>query len=140
MQRDQVTGTRQLPVFSGMHVNSVSGALVAAAFKVHSALGPGLLESVYRACLACQLRKDGPGVETERILPVVYDGVRLDVGHRIDMLVEDVVVVEVKAVSRVVPLHEAQLLSCLKLSGRHVGLILNFHVPLLRDGIRRMVN
>lgn len=123
-----------------MQPNDISGAVVAAAFKVHSALGPGLLESVYRTCLAYQLRKDGFAVETEKRIPILYDGVRIGKGHRIDLLVEDVVIVEVKAVRRIIPLFEAQLLSYLKLSGRHVGLLLNFHVPLIRDGIKRMVN
>jgi GxxExxY protein len=123
-----------------MEINEVSGAVVRAAMKVHSALGPGFLESVYRACLAHELRKAGLAVDVEWPLPVKYDGVRLDVGHRLDLRVHELVVVEIKAVSRLVPLHEAQLLSYLKMSGLRVGLLINFNVVRLRTGIRRMVN
>lgn len=121
-------------------INDISGEVVDAAMKVHSALGPGLLESAYHACLAYELRKRGLKVLTEVDLPVMYDGIRIDVGYRIDMLVEDSVAVEIKAVSKVLPVHEAQLLSYLKLGGYHVGLLLNFHVVRLKDGIKRMVN
>ena len=123
-----------------MHVDEISGQIVDAAIKVHSALGPGLLESAYEACLAYELRKRGLRVLVQHPLPVVYDGVRLDVGYRMDMLVEDTVVVDLKAVAKVLPVHEAQLLSYLKLSDRKVGLLINFHVLHLRDGIKRMVN
>ena len=108
--------------------------------KVHSALGPGLLESAYKACLAHELRKRGLRVVSELALPIVYDGVTIDVGYRIDMLVEDAVVVEAKAVSKAPPIYEAQLLSYLKLSGHRVGLLINFHVLHLKDGIKRLVN
>ena len=123
-----------------MHVDEISGQIVDAAIRVHSALGPGLLESAYEACLAYELRKRGLRVLVQHPLPVVYDGVRLDVGYRMDMLVEDTVVVDLKAVAKVLPVHEAQLLSYLKLSDRKVGLLINFHVLHLRDGIKRMVN
>jgi GxxExxY protein len=122
------------------HVNERSGLVVDAAMKVHSALGPGLLESAYEACLAHELRKRGCRVLTQFPLPVMYDGVRIDAGYRIDMLVDDVVMVELKTVTKLLPIHDAQLLSYLKLSGRRVGLLINFHVPRLRDGIKRMVN
>ena len=103
-------------------------------------LGPGLLESAYGACLAHELRKRGFRVATQVGLPVVYDGVKLDLGYRIDLLVEDVVIVEVKCVEAIHPVHEAQLLSYLRLSGKHVGLLINFHLARLKDGIKRMVD
>ncbi len=123
-----------------MTVNDVSGAIVNAAIKVHRALGPGLLESAYEACLAHELRKDGHDVRAQAALPVQYDGVRIDVGYRLDLLVSDAVIVEVKAVDKLAPIHEAQLLTYLKLSGKHVGLLMNFNVIQLRDGIKRLVN
>lgn len=107
---------------------------------VHTALGPGLLESAYVACLAYELRSRGRTVLTEMPLPVLYRGVRIDVGYRLDLLVEDTVVVETKAVTKLQPIHDAQLLSYLRLSGHRVGLLINFHVRFLKDGIRRIVN
>ena len=103
-------------------------------------LGPGLLESAYKPCLAYELRKRGLKVQTEVELPIVYDSVRVAVGYRIDQLVEDSVIVELKAVTRVLKVHDAQLLSHLKLSGMKLGFRINFHVVRLKDGIRRMVN
>ncbi len=118
----------------------VSRAVITAAMKVHSALGPGLLESAYEACLAHELRKAGYRVECQVPLPVVYDGVRLDLGYRIDMLVEDLVVVEIKAVEAINPVHHAQIISYLKLSGKSLGLLMNFHVAHLKNGIKRFVS
>ena len=123
-----------------MSLWQVSGAVVDAAMRVHSVLGPGLLESAYAACLTHELRQRGLKVLCEVPLPVVYDGIKLDAGYRLDMLVEDAVIVELKAVEALAPIHQAQLLSYLKLSGKHVGLLINFHVVHLRDGIKRMVN
>ena len=117
-----------------------SGHVVDAAIAVHSALGPGLLESAYQACLAYELRSRGLYVLQQVPLPVIYRGVRIAVGYRIDLLVCNTVVVEVKAVAKLMPIHDAQLLSHLRLSGHRVGLLINFHVPRLRDGIRRMLN
>lgn len=117
-----------------------AGQVVDASLRVHSTLGPGLLESAYEACLAYELRERGLEVISQLPLPVTYRGVRLEVGYRIDLLVGGGVVVELKAVARLLPLHEAQLLSYLKLSGHRIGLLLNFHSAHLRDGIRRMVN
>ncbi|MDR3621433.1 MAG: GxxExxY protein [Paludisphaera borealis] len=117
----------------------ISGAVVNAAMKVHSVLGPGLLESAYEACLAYELRKLGLDVETQVPLPVVYEGVRIDAGYRIDLKVAGVILVEIKAVSAIAPIHKAQLLSYLKLSGLKVGLLLNFNVVHLRDGLTRMI-
>lgn len=123
-----------------MEINDITGNIVDSAIKVHKALGPGLLESAYEACLAHELRKRERKVLTQVGLPVIYDGVKLDVGYRLDMLVEDSVIVELKAVETILPIHEAQLLSYLKLSGLKVGLLINFHVPILTQGVKRMVN
>lgn len=123
-----------------MDVNVASGQVVDAAMKVHSVLGPGLLESAYEACLAYELRKRNIVFKAQWELPVIYDGVRIDVGYRLDLLVEDLVIVELKSVEQIVPIHKAQLLSYLKLSGRKVGLLLNFNVLHMKDGITRLVN
>ena len=120
--------------------SQVSGAIVDAAMKVHSALGPGLLESAYSVCLAHELQKAGLKVRREVPQPVIYDGIKLDVGYRLDLLVEDSIIVELKAVEELLPIHQAQLLSYLKLSGKSVGLLINFHSVHLRDGIKRLVN
>lgn len=109
-------------------INIVSGAVVDAAMRVHSALGPGLLEGAYDACLAHELRARGFRVRSQLPLQVVYSGVQIEVGYRIDLLVHDVVVVELKAVAKLLSIHDAQLLSYLKLSGYQVGLLINFHV------------
>lgn len=111
-------------------------AILGAAIAVHRALGPGLLESAYEACLAYELESRGLRVERQKVLPVFYRGVYLDCGYRIDMLIEDQVIVELKA-SALLPIHDAQLLSYLKLSGRSVGLLINFNVRMLKDGVRR---
>jgi GxxExxY protein len=123
-----------------MHFNEISGAVVDSAMKVHSALGPGLLESVYLACLAHELNQRGFRTAVQLPLPVIYEGVRLDLGFRLDILVENFVVVEIKAVDAISPVHQAQLLTYLKLSHKHLGLLINFNVVHLSDGIRRMVN
>jgi GxxExxY protein len=121
-------------------LNELSGTIVDAAIRVHSALGPGLLESAYETCLAYELRERGLLVRTQVALPVVYKAIQMDLAYRIDLLVEESVVVELKTVSKLLPIHEAQLLTYLKLSGHRIGLLLNFHVPLMREGIKRMVN
>jgi GxxExxY protein len=121
-------------------VNRITGAIVTAAMKVHSQLGPGLLESAYEACLAHELRKQGLAVAQQVALPVIYDGERIDLGYRIDLIVEDRVIVEIKCVEGINPVHQAQLLSYIRLSGRNIGLLINFHVSHLRDGIQRMVD
>ena len=123
-----------------MEVNKITGTVVDSAIKVHSVLGPGLLESAYKTCLAYELRKRGFKVVCEIPVPIVYESIRLDAGYRMDMLVENEVVVEVKAIAKVLPVHEAQLLSHLKLSDHRVGLLINFHALRLKDGIKRMVN
>lgn len=121
-------------------VNEITGAVVNSAMKVHSLLGPGLLESAYQACLAHELRSRGLEVATQVALPVIYQGKKLEVGYRIDLVVEGRVVIEVKAVDAIHPIHEAQLLSYMRLSGIAVGLLVNFNVLHLRDGIKRMVD
>jgi GxxExxY protein len=107
--------------------------------RVHSALGPGLLEKAYAACLAYELRKAGFAVQVDVELPVVYESVRIDLGYRADLIVNDLVIVELKCVERIIPVHEAQIISYLRLSKKSVGLLINFHVRHLRDGIKRFV-
>lgn len=119
--------------------NEIGGAVVDAAMKIHSALDPGLLESAYAACLKHELIKRGLRVACEVPLPVVYDGVRLDAGYRLDLVVEDTVVVELKAIEALAPIHQAQIISYLKLSGKPIGLLINFHSLHLKDGIKRFV-
>jgi GxxExxY protein len=121
-------------------LNQITEAIIGAAIKVHRALGPGLLESAYEACLLFELTQQGLKVERQKELPVVYREVVLDCGYRLDLLVEDCVIVEVKAVDALAPIHKAQLLSYLKLSGCKVGLLINFNVTVLKNGIRRVVN
>jgi GxxExxY protein len=121
-------------------VNQVTRRIIAAAMKVHSVLGPGLLESAYHACVLHELRKQGLMVASQVGLPVVYDSEKIDLGYRIDLIVCDLVIVEIKCVEAINPVHQAQLLSYMRLSGRQVGLLINFHVAHLRDGIKRMVD
>ena len=123
-----------------MEINDVSGQVVDAAMAVHSVLGPGLLEAAYQVCLAHELRKRGLAVRREVRMPVRYDGVVLDVAYRIDLLVEECVVVEIKVASKIIPVHEAQLLSQLKLGDYRLGLLINFNVARLKDGIVRRVH
>jgi GxxExxY protein len=120
-------------------LNEITSEIIGAAMAVHSALGPGLLESAYEACLLYELHKRGLKVAIQVALPVIYDGVKLDCGYRIDLLVADAVVVEVKAVEALTAVHEAQLISYIKLSGKRVGLLINFHVLHLRNGIKRRI-
>lgn len=124
----------------GMGLNDSSGAVVDAAIKVHRSLGPGLLEGAYEGCLVHELRKRGHLVVQQLPLPVLYDGICIDLGYRIDLLVDGGIIVEVKSVGKLAPIHNAQVLSYLKLGGYKVGLLLNFNVPRLKDGIRRIVN
>ena len=122
-----------------MDRNEISGAIVDAAMKVHSALGPGLLESAYTACLRHELIKRGLRVASEVPVPVVYDGIKLEAGYKLDLLVEDTVVVELKAIEALAPIHQAQIISYLKLAGKPIGLLINFHSLHLKDGIKRFV-
>ena len=123
-----------------MQIDEVTGEIVDAAIKVHSVLGPGLLEGAYQVCLAHELRKRGLAVRREVRMPVRYDGVVLNVAYRIDLLVEECVVVEVKVVSKIIAVHEAQLLSQLRLGDYRAGLLINFNVARLKDGIVRKVH
>ena len=120
-------------------LNAVTAVIIGAAMKVHSTLGPGLLEKAYSACVAYELRKLGFDVKVEVELPVIYESVRIDLGYRSDLLVNDLVVVELKCVEKVAPIHEAQLISYMRLSKKNVGLLINFHVRHLKDGIKRFV-
>ena len=126
--------------FRSLRVNQVTGAIISSAMRVHSVLGPGLLESVYQGCLHHELRKRDFQVASQVGLPVVYDGEKIELGYRIDLVVENLVVVEVKSVEAIRPVHQAQLLSDMRLSGIGVGLLINFYVTHLRDGIKRMVD
>ncbi len=119
--------------------DQVAKAVVDAAFKVHSKLGPGLLESVYQACMAYELKKKGLFVEVEQTQPIIYEDIQIGSAFRLDLLVEKCVIVELKAVEMVLPVHRAQLLTYLKLSGHRVGLLINFNVPLIKQGIQRLV-
>jgi GxxExxY protein len=123
-----------------MDLRACTGDIIDAGMKVHTFLGPGLVESAYQACLAYELRERGHEVLEKHPIPILYGKVKLDTGYLADMLVDAFVIVELKAVERLHPIHEAQLLSYLKLSGKTVGLLLNFHELHLKDGIRRLVN
>ena len=121
-------------------LDHITGNIIGAAIAVHRVLGPGLLESAYEACLAFELVERGLKIEQQKPLPVVYRKVELDCAYRLDLLVEGLVIVEIKSVDNLAPIHMAQLLSYLKLSGCKVGLLMNFNVKILKDGIRRVVN
>ncbi len=121
-------------------IDRVTRRVIGAAIDVHRVLGLGLLESACEACLAYELRERGLSVEQQRPLPVVSRAVRLDCAYRLDLVVEDLVIVEVKSVDALAPIHEAQLLAYLRLSGLSVGLLLNFNVKVLKRGLRRLVN
>lgn len=116
-----------------------SNRLIGLAIEVHRHLGPGLLESAYEDCLAFEMKQNGMAFQRQVQLPVVYKGMKLDCAYRLDFVVEGYLILEIKSVERLLPIHEAQLLTYLKLSGLKLGLLLNFNVPLLRDGIKRMV-
>ena len=132
----QGTKTPREPI--PFETDRIACQVVDAAFSVHSKLGPGLLESVYETCLAHELSKRGIKTERQKRLPVGYDELHLDAGLRLDMLVGDSVVVELKAVEKVLPVHFSQLLTYLKLSGYRLGLLINFNSPLIKDGITRL--
>ena len=121
-------------------VEAVATAIVDAAYKIHKRFGPGLLESAYRVCLAHELRTRGFTVQCEVAMPLEYEGVHLDCGFRIDLLVADLVIVEVKAVADFHPVHEAQLITYLKLTGIRLGILINFNKKFIKDGIKRIVH
>lgn len=120
-------------------IERVAKEIVDAAFKIHSKIGPELLESAYRALMVYELEKRGLSVRKEVELPVIYEDVRLDVGYRIDLLVNDCVIVELKTVEKIHPVHEAQVLTYLKLANIRLGLLINFYTKLIKDGIKRIV-
>lgn len=124
----------------GNPVNRLTERILGFAIEIHRNLGPGLLESAYEECLCHELSLAGLNFERQRALPVEYKGVRLDCGYRLDLVVEDSVIVELKTVDSILPIHEAQLLTYLKLSGVQVGLLINFNVPILTHGVKRLVN
>jgi GxxExxY protein len=123
-----------------MNLNDLSYEIIGAAYKVHRRLGPGLLESTYEVCLVFELARSGFKVRNQVSLPVVYDSIRLDAGYRIDIIVEELVLLELKSVEVILPVHQAQLLTYLRLSGFKLGLLINFNVQNLQDGIKRMAN
>jgi GxxExxY protein len=122
-----------------MEINQITQTVIGAAIEVHKALGPGLLESAYEACLCREMALRGVPFERQRELPLSYKGTNVDCGYRIDILAANAVVIEVKAVEALEPIHDAQLLTYLRLGGWKVGLLMNFNVPVLKDGIRRLV-
>ena len=122
-----------------MNANEITEQIIGAAIEVHQVLGPGLLESAYEECLCHELKLRGLSFERQRPLPVEYKGIELECSYRLDLLVENVIVVEIKAVSAIEPIHEAQLLTYLRIGGWRIGLLVNFNVPVLKNGIRRRV-
>ena len=127
-----------MPLDKDQRTEEVAAAIVDAAIKVHRVLGPGLLESAYEVCLAHELSLRGFELQQQLVLPVIYEGVTLDAGYRLDMVVDGRVVVELKSVDSLLPVHQAQLITYLKLSGISVGLLINFNVRMLRDGLKRV--
>ena len=123
-----------------MDINSLSSKVIGAAIEVHKTLGPGLLESAYEECLCHELGFRGISFERQKPLPVEYKGKKLDCGYRLDIIVENRIILELKSCEKIEPVHKAQLLTYLKLSGLNLGLLLNFNVPLVRDGIVRIIN
>jgi GxxExxY protein len=125
---------------SEFEYNKITDRILASAIEVHRVLGPGLLESVYEYCLVEELRRNGLNVQRQVKLPIIYKGRNLEKDFFIDLLVEDKVVIELKAVEEVLPVHEVQLLTYLKLSEKKLGLLINFHVPILKQGVKRKIN
>jgi GxxExxY protein len=123
-----------------MHENEITKQIVDAAYKVHTTLGPGLLESVYEAAMAYELEKRGLRVVRQQPIPIVYEAVHLQEGFRADLIVEDIVIVELKSIEAVAAVHKKQVLTYLRLSGKRVGLLINFNVELINEGITRLVN
>ena len=123
-----------------MDIEEIAKKIVDAVIKVHTVLGPGLLESAYQKCMEYELGKNGLKAECEVVLPVVYERIKIDAGYRIDMIVEDSIIIENKTVEKLMPIHEAQLLTYLKMKNCKLGFLFNWHVPRMKDGIKRMVN
>jgi GxxExxY protein len=137
-----LVGTNQESQEAALRIKAdgLSREIIGTGIEVHKRLGPGLLESAYEECLCCELGLRGIEFKRQLPLPVIYKGQRLDCGYRLDMLVEDLVIIEVKAIEEIAPIHEAQLLTYLRLRNSWLGLIMNFNVLMLKDGIRRLVN
>ena len=123
-----------------MDINELSSRIIGAAIEVHKTLGPGLLESAYEECLSHEFSFRNFSFERQKSLPLIYKGKKLDCGYRLDLVVENAIILELKSCEKIEPIHKAQLLTYLKLSGLHLGLILNFNTTLMRDGIVRIVN
>ena len=123
-----------------MDINQLSSKIIGAAIQVHKALGPGLLESAYEECISHELSSQGLSIERQKPLAINYKGIKLDCGYRLDIVVENTIILELKSCEKIEPIHKAQLLTYLKLSGLNLGLILNYNVPVMRDGIVRLVN
>jgi GxxExxY protein len=123
-----------------MELNEITRQIIEASMKVHTQLGPGLLESAYEACLGHELKKRNLKIAQQVMLPLIYDGEKIDCGYRLDLLVEDAVIVELKAVESILPIHHVQLLSYLRLANKEIGLLINFHSLHLKDGITRKIN
>ena len=123
-----------------MTENEIAQQIVDAAFKIHKTLGPGLLESAYQAILIYELQKRGLKLEAEKQVPVIYESIQLDIGFRADLIVEDKVIVELKSIEQIAPVHKKQLLTYLRLSDKRLGLLINFGAPLIKDGITRIAN
>lgn len=121
-------------------LNALTERIIGLAIKVHKALGPGLLESTYEICFAYELEKNGFRVERQKALPVIYEGIIIDCGYRIDLLIDGKIILELKSIEKILPVHEAQLLSYLKLSKCKLGLLINFNTKYLKDGISRQIN
>jgi GxxExxY protein len=121
-------------------LNQLSSQIIGAAIEVHRHLGPGLLESAYEECLCRELTLRGIGIERQKALPLEYKGAKLDCGYRLDLIVENILILELKACEKIEPIHKAQILTYLKLTDLHLGLILNFNVAVMRDGVIRIVN
>jgi len=123
-----------------MDIEEIAQKIVNVSIKVHTALGPGLLESAYQKCMEYELKNEGLRVECEVILPIIYENIKIDAGYRIDMIIESCIIIEHKAVEKLLPVHEAQLLTYLKMRNYKLGFLLNWNVPRMKYGIKRMVN
>jgi len=122
------------------HTNRITSSIIGSSIRVHRATGPGLLESAYFPCLVLELQEAGLSIALQHPIPLIYRGINLEAGYRADMLVDDTVLVELKSVESLGPIHTAQMLTYLKLSGKPVGLLINFNVPVLKDGVKRILN
>jgi GxxExxY protein len=121
-------------------MDKIAAQIVDSAFKIHQELGPGLLESAYETCLEHELKRRGFQVERQKTQPIHYDGLVIDAGYRLDLLVNDSIIIELKAVEQLAPIHQAQLMTYLRLSSKSLGFLINFNVPLIKNGIRRVAN